>query len=291
MATNQGFKNVIIKNPDRVVPEYVALTLTKLVPTMQAWASGGTFKEISKTKFCELQIPLPPLSVQQEIVAEIEGYQQVIDGARAVVGNYRPQIVVDPEWPLVRVGNIFQKSGETVIPANLCGPTTYVGLQNITQDSGQLTGDVVIDEPANIKSLKNVFCPDDILYGRLRPNLNKVWIADRKGICSTDIFVIRPLDCRVVPSLYAHVFRSGYFNDAVLRQINGAQLPRVGWQSFANLEIPLPPLRVQQAIVAEIEAEQALVAANRELIERFERKIGAAVARVWGKDARIPSEV
>ena len=80
LATNQGFKIIIIKNPLRAKPEYIALVMTKLVPTMNAWASGGTFKEISKSKFCELQIPLPPLEVQREIVAEIEGYQRVIDG-------------------------------------------------------------------------------------------------------------------------------------------------------------------------------------------------------------------
>ena len=47
--------------------------------------------------------------------------------------------------------------------------------------------------------------------------------------------------------------------------------------------IALPPLEVQQSIVAEIETEEALVAANRELIERFEKKIQSAVERVWGK--------
>ena len=47
----------------------------------------------------------------------------------------------------------------------------------------------------------------------------------------------------------------------------------------------LPPLATQQAIVAEIEAEQALVAANRELIARFEKKIQATLARVWGEEA------
>ena len=99
LATNQGFKNIVIEDPDRVTPEYVALALTKLVPTMDVWASGGTFKEISKSKFCELQIPLPPLEVQKEIVTEIEGYQKVIDGARAVVDNYRPHIPIEPAWP------------------------------------------------------------------------------------------------------------------------------------------------------------------------------------------------
>ena len=49
-------------------------------------------------------------------------------------------------------------------------------------------------------------------------------------------------------------------------------------------QIPLPPLATQQAIVAEIEAEQALVAANRELIARFEKKIQATLARVWGEE-------
>ena len=49
---------------------------------------------------------MPPLEVQQEIVAEIEGYQRVIDGARAVVENYRPHIAVDPEWPVVALGDV-----------------------------------------------------------------------------------------------------------------------------------------------------------------------------------------
>jgi restriction endonuclease S subunit len=46
----------------------------------------------------------------------------------------------------------------------------------------------------------------------------------------------------------------------------------------------LPPLAEQQAIVAEIQAEQALVNANRELIVRMEKKIQAALARVWGQE-------
>ena len=75
LATNQGFRSILIRDSSRAIPEYIALALKPLVPTMAALATGGTFTEISKTKFCELQIPLPPLDVQREIVAEIEGYQ------------------------------------------------------------------------------------------------------------------------------------------------------------------------------------------------------------------------
>ena len=58
----------------------------------------------------EFQIPLPPLEVQKEIVAEIEGYQKVIDGARAVLDNYRPHIPIHPDWPMVELGEICDSS-------------------------------------------------------------------------------------------------------------------------------------------------------------------------------------
>ena len=62
-------------------------------------------------------------------------------------------------------------------------------------------------------------------------------------------------------------------------------------QILEAVNIPLPPLAIQQAIVAEIEAEQALVVANRELIERMEGKIQAAIARVWGRAKSVVSGV
>jgi type I restriction enzyme M protein len=59
---------------------------------------------------------------------------------------------------------------------------------------------------------------------------------------------------------------------------------------LASIKLPLPPLDTQRAIVAEIEAEQALVNANRELITRIEKKIQATLARVWGEDEPTPAE-
>lgn len=64
---------------------------------------------------------------------------------------------------------------------------------------------------------------------------------------------------------------------------NGATLQQYTIKQLNELQIPLPPLATQQVIVAEIEAEQALVAANREMIARFEKKIQATLARIWGK--------
>jgi len=54
------------------------------------------------------KIPLPPLEAQKEIVAEIDGYQKVIDGARAVLENYRPHIPIHPNWPLVELSEVLE---------------------------------------------------------------------------------------------------------------------------------------------------------------------------------------
>jgi type I restriction enzyme M protein len=58
--------------------------------------------------------------------------------------------------------------------------------------------------------------------------------------------------------------------------------PNITKTDVLNFSLPLPPLAEQQAIVAEIEAEQALVNANRELITRFEAKIQTTLSRIWG---------
>lgn len=92
LATNQGFKNVSIVDVDRAVPEYVAFALTKLVPTMKTWATGGTFNELSKSRFSELEIPLPPLATQQIIVAEIEAEQSLISTNRELIERFEKKI-------------------------------------------------------------------------------------------------------------------------------------------------------------------------------------------------------
>ena len=92
VSTNQGFKNIVIQDFNKVNEKYVAFTLTLLVDQMKQMASGGTFKEISKSNFSKLKIPLPPLSVQEEIVKEIEGYQKQIEDLESQIKEKQQNI-------------------------------------------------------------------------------------------------------------------------------------------------------------------------------------------------------
>ena len=279
-STNQAICGILPN--DTVLPEYLFYIIRAKREYLISLSSGGAQPNISQSIIRDLQIPLPPLEIQNEIVAEIEGYQKIIDGARAVVKNYKPHIRIGPNWEVVELGGVLEKVTHNINPQEIDGEVNYVGLENISKNSGELIGETLTEYNA-IKSTKLVFQADNILYGKLRPNLNKVWLATHNGICSTDIFVIETKDNNSNINFYSSYLRSDNFNTEVLRGLKGAQLPRVGWQYFSKIKIPLPPLETQNQIVARIEKEQALVDANKELITIFDQKIKDKIASVWGE--------
>jgi type I restriction enzyme M protein len=286
IATNQGFKNVIIEDASRALPEFVALALTKLVPTMQAWATGGTFAEISKSKFSELQIPLPPLEVQKEIVAEIEGYQKVIDGARAVLDNYRPHIPIHPDWPMVEVGELARPEYGFTASAADTGDARFIRITDIAPDGSLRPNDAkyisLTDEAREFQLSKG-----DILVARTGATYGKTMLfeEDYPAVFASYLIRLRFPKKQVHPRYYWVFAQSdAYWSQANALMTGGGQ-PQFNGNALKQVKLPLPPLETQRAIVAEIEAEQALVNANRELIARMEKKIQATLARIWGEEA------
>jgi type I restriction enzyme M protein len=172
-------------------------------------------------------------------------------------------------WAYKSVGEICTKVADTVMPETLRGPIEYVGLENIVSQIGKIVGETTYADPSEIKSLKSVFVAGDILYGKLRPNLNKVWRADRNGICSTDIFALRADHDAVDPILLEIILRSSAFNGKVMELLRGAQLPRVGWKDFAEIKIPLPPLEVQREIVDEVRGYQRIIDGARAVLDNY----------------------
>ena len=100
---------------------------------------------------------------------------------------------------------------------------------------------------------------------------------------NSGMLIFRPDAAKLSSSYLFLFFQSENFRAQREAIVSGAAQPQLPIRNLNEARIPLPPLATQQAIVAEIEAEQALVAANRELITRFEKKIRTTLARVWGR--------
>lgn len=152
-----------------------------------------------------------------------------------------------PSWRMVKLGLCLQRRKDTVLPATLSDESVgLVGLEDI-QDGGR--GGIIIRQtkPQEIESLKTRFVAGDILYGKLRPYLNKVGIAPQAGLCSTEIWAFTPNS--LIDSRFATFFlASSFFVDRVASLTKGANLPRLDAETFDSIEIPLPPLSEQQRI-------------------------------------------
>ncbi|MBI4825508.1 MAG: N-6 DNA methylase [Nitrospirae bacterium] len=280
-----AIKNTMTIKPysDRLEPLYLFHLLSKL--TFPKRGGGQPF--ITKGDVVELQIPVPPQDVQKEIVSEIEGYQKVINGARAVLDNYRPHIPIHSDWPMVRLGDICSLDGTITTDVNLALP--YIGADSIESNTGKLLKTETA-QGQRVNGPVYEFAGQRLLYSKIRPYLNKLTVVDLHGYCSSDMYPLLPNSAKVQITYLATYMLSDTFNERIRGYYERASIPKINRAHLFGIEIPLPPLTTQQAIVAEIEAEQTLVTANRELITRFEKKIQATLSRVWGEDEPVPAE-
>lgn len=106
VIASTGF--AVLRAEKKVLPEYLYAiicdnrTVNKMVNQMEK----GAYPSINQSDIEILKIPLPPLEIQEQIVAELDGYQRIIDGARAVVENYKPTMKIDPGWEMVELGEV-----------------------------------------------------------------------------------------------------------------------------------------------------------------------------------------
>ena len=154
-------------------------------------------------------------------------------------------------FPRVRIQDVVEERKETVNPqSSPYSGYTYVGLENI--ESNIRTVFMQAEKKgAEVKSTSKLFKNGDILYGKLRPNLNKVYLVDEKipiGICTTEIIVLIPKN-NVLPEYLAEILLSDDVRQRAESLTRGASLPRVQVDDFLNIEIPLPDLETQREMV------------------------------------------
>ena len=123
----------------------------------------------------------------------------------------------------------------------------YIGLEHVERTTGDLVG----FEPKRgneVRSKSKVFREGDLLYGRLRPYLNKVYLASgnvANGICSGEFYVLTPRTDKVQPLLLRSLLASRYVHPHVAALQTGSALPRLELEDLLEIEVPLPPRKDQ----------------------------------------------
>jgi len=267
-------------NNENLNQKFLFYLLKSKQELIYSFQTGGGQPHVYAKDFDKFKIPLPTIETQNQIVEELDGYQKIIDGCRQVIENYKPSIDINPSWEMVELGSIFENITTNIKPENINEKKYKVlGLEHIEKNSGKLNinNDVFLED---VKSNKIIFEENDILYGKLRPNLNKVFLADFKGYCSTDFIVLRAKE-KINYLFYSSYFLSEKFNSSVLNTVSGAQLPRTKYELIKKIKIPYPELSVQNDIGNLFYEEKKLVNNNSNLILNFEKRITDKINTLW----------
>jgi type I restriction enzyme M protein len=268
----------ILKTKDDLLPKFLFFSL-KTRPLK----SDGYQRHFTKLKL--YKIPLPPLSIQEQIVAEIEQYQKVIDGAKQVIKNWKPSFRIDLSWEMVELGEVCEIfGGGTPSRAEKTfwnGDIPWITAKYFT-DNHTISGFENITEEG-LKNSSSKIAPKGSTIVITRVSVGKFAYADRYYAINQDLTALVP-NTKKINEGFLLVISSTVAKE-IEKNAVGMGVKGVTRDFVIKQKIPLPPLPVQEQIVAEIEAEQKAIDECKKLIEKMQKKIKAKISEVWGEDS------
>jgi type I restriction enzyme S subunit len=171
------------------------------------------------------------------------------------------------DWKMAKLGDICQHRKEAVEPTG--EGLKYVGLEHIDSREPKIRR---YGSDREVRSTKNRFYPGDILYGKLRPYLDKAAVAEFDGISSTDIMVIKTIPGRADGNYLVHLMHLPEFVSFATSTMTGVNHPRTSWKALSDFKVALPPPPEQKKVAAVLSAVQnakekteAVIKATKEL--------------------------
>lgn len=285
-ATNQAICGILPS--DKILPKFLFYLLKGKKEFLITQSTGGAQPNISQKIIRNLQIPLPSLSIQENIVAELDGYQKIIDGAQQVVENYKSAIQGSSLWNRVKVGDVVEFISGVTLSVGECEDINGIPLitiADVTED-GYIKADgirkVVTDKKVNYLQ------KGDLLFNWRNGSKNLVgktalFNLDGDYIFASFLLGVRP-DTQKILSEFLWIVLNQYrvegrYMQFMRQNVNGL----FNREELKDVEIPCPPLDVQKKIVDGIFNEIRLVHQNKQLISIFEGKIKNKLSEVWGE--------
>jgi type I restriction enzyme S subunit len=238
----------------------------------------GQLPRIGVDEIAAVSIDLPAIDDQRRIVAELRDSLTAADAARratedrlaaaeSLLAAYLREVFEGQEaggWKPRRLGELLVRHNDVIHPGDRAGgEAAFVGLEHIEPNTGRRIGSGIVDF-ANLTGRKPTFCRGQIVYGYLRPYLNKVWIAEFDGCSSVDQFAFEVRRDVADTNFVCAYMRSPTFLRRSQVVTTTGQLPRIGIDEIEAVPIELPPTLLDQRRIASqlslrLEAVDALV--------------------------------
>lgn len=280
----------VISAKTMVLSKYVYYMLySEPVQTqLTSMVGKGAYPSVNQKDVSQIQIPLPPLSVQEAMVTALDNYHKIIDGSKQVVDNYKPTIQYDSSWNKTKVGDVVEFISGVTLSVGECEDTNGIPLitiADVTED-----GYIKTDEIRKVLTDKkvNYLQRGDLLFNWRNGSKNlvgKTALFDMDGdyIFASFLLGIRPNTKKILSEFLWIVLNQyrveGRYMQFMRQNVNGL----FNREELKDVEIPCPPLDVQKRVVDRIFNEIRLVLQNKQLMSIFAQKSENKLSQVWGE--------
>ncbi|HMQ70093.1 MAG TPA: restriction endonuclease subunit S [Ignavibacteria bacterium] len=271
---------------------YLAKFLQSKFLYLRKQCTGATIPHISKSVLLKLKIPSPPLPEQKRIadlLDKADSIRQKRKESIALLDEFLKSVFIDmfgdpvrneKGWEVKSFKEILKIERNQVSPEKIKNFTNYIDLESIEKESGKILNIRKVNN-GFLKSSKFEFSSDHILYGKLRPYLNKVVLPHIEGICSTDILPILPKPKVANKFFISHVMRHpGFVNYATDRSA-GANLPRVNPDIIYNFVCIAPPLTLQTQFAKIVRQTELTKSKMEESLREMDNQFNALIGRIF----------
>ena len=273
-----GFMGAVrLVRKETAIPQYIfqQLKSSKFNDFLRTEISSVNINNLSSKILAKYRIPLPPLEVQEQIVAEIDQHQKIIAGAKQVVQNWKPYFRIDPEWPTVKLCEVAE------VAAGQSPKSEYYNVvgEGIPFYQGKTEfSEVLIRKPRVwTTDTTKIAEKGDILMSVRAPvgpvNLSTERVCIGRGLAS-----IRAIK---INRMFLFYYLKSIEED--IKGNGGAVFDSISKTKIMRLSIPFPSPEIQAQIVAEVEAEQKAIDECKNLINVTEKKIKTKVSEIWGE--------
>jgi type I restriction enzyme S subunit len=281
----------VIRTDGSLIPEFLAYYLA--TPRFQSFINesqtGATRQALTKGMVEAFDIPLPDIGEQVRVVdglkaqlAEVawarEAVEEQVEAVQALlVTSLRSifEVVEAGEGTECQLGQLLRLRKEVIHPRDKASEKSrFVGLGHIESNTGERIGVIDVDM-ALLTGRKPRFYAGDIVYGYLRPYLNKVWVAEFDGLCSVDQYVYEVRQDVADANFVAWFMRSAVYLRRAPVDATPGWLPRIRTEEVAGVRMKLPPMEEQLRIVRKIEDT---FESHRRLRQALQDKLGAIKA-------------
>lgn len=291
MFTNEAIAAFLIKDKSRLDTKFLFYTL-KSTDYSVGSNKAVMGKTLNKEQLKKFTIPLPSIEEQLRIVKILDLAQSLIEKRRqaiAYLDDYIKTVFLDmfgdpvsnPKgWEVVKFEDICKIETEQISPIKIKSSHYYIGLEDIEKGTGRIIK-TSSSNSALLKSAKFVFTKENVLYGKLRPYLNKVALPEREGICSTDILPLTPIKDKSQKHFICYLIRSDYFVSQMIKCTVGANLPRVNSGSLNETSVYSPPIALQGQFSEIVQKTESLQQKMQSQLQELEHNFQAQLQRAF----------